>query len=101
MPDSASVIVCSVRKVGPLPVLTVTVEVPPSSAMSALFTEMDSAGNDSIMVTVCAVPTAVPPTAALTTMVSLSSSVESLVAVMVVVMELCPAVSVSDSEPML
>ena len=89
-----------VAKVGPLPVLTVTVDVPAASAMAAWLTETDSAGSVSRMVTVCAVPTAAPATAALTTTVSLSSSPESLAAVMVVVTDLCPVASVNDSEPM-
>ena len=55
VPPSARVMVWSVAKVEPVPVPTVTVEVPAASAIVALLTSRDSTGaaSSSVMVTVC------------------------------------------------
>ena len=83
------------------PVPTVTVEVPAASAIMAGFTETVSTGvaSSSVMVTV-AEPMVLVPFEAVMMTVSASSSMMSCTAVTVVVTEVCPAASVSDSAPM-
>ena len=95
----------SAANVEPAPVLTVTVEVPPFSAMLAVLTEMPSTGaaSSSAIAMLCCVPTAFAPIAASTRIVSASSSMMSSMPVTVVLtVETSspePAGSVSDFEP--
>ena len=84
-------------------VLTVTVEVPPASAMRALFTDTDAsagAASSSVMVTVCCEPMVVLLCEAVISTVSASSSKASCTAVTVAVTEVEPAASVRLSELM-
>ena len=83
------------------PVPTVTVEPPAASAIMAGFTETVSTGvaSSSVMVTV-AEPMVLVPFEAVMMTVSASSSMMSCTALTVVVTEVCPAASVSDSAPM-
>ena len=78
------------------PVLTVTVLLPPASAIASGFADtLSVAASSSVIVTVsCAV---CPPYVAVISTVSPSSSIASSIARNVSVAVLCPAVSVSDA----
>ena len=99
MPASVSEIVWSVEKAEVL--LTVSVELPAASAMVSGLTATDNVGAASVIVTVCCVPMVTLLCVALIRMVSSPSLTMSAVAVIVVVADVSPAVSVSDSDAML
>ena len=91
----------SVAKVEPVPVPTVTLEVPAASATESgdSVNSITGAASSSVMVMV-AEPMVLVPFEAVMMTVSASSSMMSCTAVTVVVTEVCPAASVSDSAPM-
>ena len=82
--------------VDPVPVVTVTVEVPPFSAMARSLTDISSTGakSSSSMTIDCCAPTATAPMAASMSMVSASSSILSSTPVTIVV-----TVETSSPEP--
>ena len=72
---------------------------PPSVIDTLVFETVTPAVSSSVRVMVCAVPTVLPSSRAVTTTVSASSSRASSRAVTVVVTALCPTASVSDCDP--
>ena len=108
VPSSASVMVCAVSKVEPVPVPTVTLEVPAASrpmlAGLSVKVQHRRRSSSSVMVTVCRAPTALPLRLASIRTVSPASSIRSWTAVTTVVADEAavpvPAGSVSDVEAM-